>query len=215
MDSELSKKDEIKAEYFNDPEKFEKFLSGLKSISKALATRDHLSQIEKANKSDIMENFDRTYNVGLEMPDKIVPNPNTVKKVFYSWRCSDNKVFKTYEEYAEHQGKLKAAWCEKIGPIEQRGRELYAEERLIKEIKKDGESRQVDPLNRLIKLYNCQKDLRLIIFQSINESAENLLKTSPEFSEFRTTKKLIDEAKLEKAMEVRQTQQPKGQKRKF
>ena len=75
------------------------------------------------------------------------------------------------------------------------GRKLLSEERQIKEVRKDEPSKDAESLNRLLRLRDVQRLSRPKLFEKIVIEADNLLKNSREFADFRDLKNWVSETK--------------------
>jgi len=75
------------------------------------------------------------------------------------------------------------------------GRRLLSEERQIKEVRKDEPLKDTESLNRLLRLSDVQRLSRPKLFEKIVIEADNLLKNSREFADFRDLKNRVSETK--------------------
>jgi len=143
--------------------------------------------------AELRENKKEKINHEREAPPAVVPKPNAIVNFFYEWQSSDGETHKTYEQYSEHQKILLNRWELKSNKIENENKTLTAESELIKDVKKDGQSYERDPINRLLKLENEQKIRRPKLFEKIQETAAALLQSAKQFFAYRTLKKLQSE----------------------
>lgn len=196
LDREIEKANK-KAAIVSNIKGYEGTLKNEELKSKALATREHLPEIEKANVQDRKQNKADKKELMESMPPAIVPKPNAPKNLFMEWRSSDEDVHKTYEDYATRQINLLKKWEVANNKNNKERLDLNHEETLIKEAKQDGLNIGADSLNRLLEIYNKQNLRRPKIFESIKTRAAEMLKTAKEFRPFRELKELIAEVKNE------------------
>jgi len=206
------KKAHAKALYLQDPKKTENFFEQQEAISKAIATREHLPQIEKANRAETERNQTQQAEMWKTMPAAIAPKPNALKEKLMKWECSDGTVGKNYEEYAKHQQGLISTWQEKQKPLEDRDTKLLNEQNLIEKCKDDRTDKRPEALNRLLKLYAGQQFPRQKLFENIKTKAADLLKNSLEFSGYKNLKEWVSEVKTELAAGIRRGRGQAGPK---
>ena len=201
---------QIIAELASEPEKMGKFFEREELRSIALATRQCLPEIERANRADAEEIKKRMSDLWRQMPCDTAPQPNAIKEFFMEWRCSDKKVFKSYGDYAQHQKALLAAWIAKQKEAEEKDAKLFEEEKLIGTTKEDGTGSGIGPMNRLLKLY-AQQCERPNLLQAIKNKAADMLGQNFEFSGYRNLKKIVEEAKANTAALGSRHEQIQGQ----
>ena len=163
--------------------------------AQALATRELLPEIEKANdqeKKQLQEKSDAHY---FNKPQEIYPKPNVVKNFFMMWRSEDGKEHKTWEGYATQQQKIINEWGKKLEPFEEQKKALNTESEKINQIKKDGVDIQLDPLNRLLDLSREQEKKRPTIFEKIKTKAQDIFYKAAEFAGYREFKNSYDEVR--------------------
>ena len=210
-DDQKLREAQAKTEILNDIPKAEKLIQYEELKARAKATREYLPEIEKASMADFENLKKQVTMLNQEMPDNVSPKPNALMNFFIEWRSSDNKVFKTYEDYAKHQQGIIDRWTSKQKDTKNTDKELYEERVLIGKCKNDKTSMDKDPLNRLLLLSRGQEARRPKLFESIKAKATELLDKSLEFSGFRNLRKIVEDVQNDLAAAAARRRQEKSQ----
>jgi len=174
----------------------------------ALATKELLSEIERANKLE-GENLDkRAQELKKQKPHGIDEKPNAIKKIFLEWSTSDGKSFKKYDDYAEHQQSLINKFLTKAAPVVEAQKILAAEKKMIKDTKT---SKGIEATSLALKLSRRQEQQRPALFVRIKEKANELLDKAVEFSGYRNFKNAIKEVREARAESAIQKKQERTQ----
>jgi len=200
--------DDFKKEY--------KVLEYGQTKAQALATSELLPEIEKANSLEAKDNNKRLQELKKQKPNGIYQKPNALKNFFMEWHSDDGKIFKKYDDYAEHQQELINKFLAKVTPHLEEQKALAAEKKLIEEAKSDKTNQGLEATNRILKL-GREQEKRPTLFDKIKEKAQELLDKASEFSGYRNFKNALEEVREARAETARQrrqeTTQTRGMKR--